>query len=249
MAAGNPSETYSGTSPKLAGWDETGFSNLVGGLIASYRAAEIGGGFADSPGKCAELKFTPASDTLKLKKGQTGTIWSVRVESNGTADNPRATAAKSAFNRTGQENATVTPGQAQGNVVPFNYTVTKAGAGVKVKATFKATSTAGLAAEASWTQPTDAEAPVKRITGTFSGSADIPEFGNFDWHGTITFARDSPDDPGAAGGYTFSSAAFDLTASGTSGPPVNNCKISGSKHFDLGSGYGNGHRHRQWAGG
>ena len=165
------SETFTGAAPRLAGWDDTGFANLVSGLIGSYRRVEIGGGFADTPGKCAELKFSPASDTLKLKKGQTGKV-QVRVESNGTADNPRATAAKSVIDLTGQENATVTPSSARGDVVPFEYKVTKAGKDIKVRAGFKATSTAGLAAERSLDPADRCEAGVKRISGTFSGAID-----------------------------------------------------------------------------
>ena len=53
-------------------------------------------------------------------------------------------------------------------MIPFDYKVTKAGNGIKVRAGFKATSTAGLAPTASWTQPT-AQTGSKRITGTFSG--------------------------------------------------------------------------------
>ncbi len=65
-------------SQTLATFDDSSFAKLVDSMIAVYRFTETSGGFADTPGKCAELKFSPASDTLKLKKGQTGTV-DVRV--------------------------------------------------------------------------------------------------------------------------------------------------------------------------
>ena len=180
----------SGGAAKLDDIDEKRFATAVGNLITAYRSRETGAGFADQPGKCAELKFSPPSDTLKLRKGQTGKV-KVRVESNGTAGNPRATADESVIDLTSAENANVTPSSARGDVVPFDYKVTKAGNGIKVRAGFKATSTAGLAADASWTQPT-AKDVVQTITGTFSGSLDQLFYGpqvhqtHFTWTGNVT---------------------------------------------------------------
>lgn len=233
-----PSETFTGRAPRLAGWDEKGFANLVSGLIGTYRGIETGGGFADTPGKCAELKFSPGSDTLKLRKDQRGKV-DVRVESNGAADNRRATAAESVVTRISQANATFNPPTAQGKAVGFDYKVTRAGSAVKVSAGFKATSTAGLAADATWTQPTFQDS-VKRITGTFGGEFDYktgfpdPPDTHFVWNGTVTFTRDNPDDPGAAGSYTLGSGEVDVTATGT----YLGCEMSGSKRFTLGPGFG-----------
>ncbi len=223
---------------KLAEIDEETFATLVGNQIKIYRSREVGGGFADTPGKCADLKFSPASDTLKLKKGQRGKV-NVRVESNGKAENPRATAAKSAIDLTSKANANITPGSGRGSVVPFDYTVTTDGAGIKVSAGFQATSTAGLAAPATWTQPTKAgEPPVKRITGTFSGSWDY-NGAHIGWSGTVTLTRRNPGDPGAQGQYTQTGGSVTYTVSGLD-PIYQDCSVSQTQQFALPSnpGYG-----------
>jgi hypothetical protein len=238
-AGNSASETVSGRSPNLAAWDDTGFGTLVSGLIGAYRSVETGDGFADKPGKCAELKFSPASDTLKLKKGQSGKV-KVRVESNGTADNPRATAAKSLIDLTSRANANITPSSGKGDVVPFDYKVNKAGRGIKVSAGFRATSTAGLAKPVTWTQPTSNDV-VQTITGTFSGSLTLLVYGpqvhqaNFTWTGDVSYKRDDPEETGAAGSYTLESGKVNLTVSGTT---ALGCTISGSKQITLGPAYG-----------
>ena len=227
-------ESFDGASPRLADWDDRSFAGVVGSLIFSYRIAEseaIGGGFANTPGMCAELKFSPASDTLTLKQGQRGKV-NVRVESNGTADNPRATAAKSAINLTSKENANVTPASGKGKVVPFDYTVTNAGSGITVRAGFRATSTAGLAAPANWTQPTKGgEPPVKRITGTFTGSWEH-NGARISWTGSVTLTRPNPGDPGAQGGYVQSGGTVTYTASGLD-PLYQVCAVSHTEQFSL----------------
>ncbi len=229
--------SLSSTGAKLAEIDEKTFAALVGNRIETYRSLEVGGGFADTPGKCAELKFSPASDTLLLKLSQKGTV-NARVESNGKSENPRATAEKSAIDLTGKANANVTPGSGKGKVVPFSYTVTRAG-GVKVTAGFRATSTAGLAAPATWTQPTKGkEPPVKRITGTFSGSWDY-NGAHFGWTGAVTLTRPNPADPGAQGHYVQSGGTVTYTASGLD-PIYQACSVSQTEQFSLPSNPGRG---------
>ncbi len=218
--------------------DEETFSAVVGNVISTYRSGEIGGGFADTPGKCADLKFSPASDALSLKKGQQGKV-NVRVETNGKSDNPRATAAKSAIDLTSKANANVTPGSGKGKVVPFDYTVTRDGSGIKVTAGFKATSTAGLAAPATWTQPTKVgEPPVKRITGTFSGSWDY-NGSHIGWSGSVTLTRPNAVDPGAQGHYVQTGGTVTYTASGLN-PADQVCEVSQTEEFSLPSNPGRG---------
>ena len=109
--------------------------------------------------------------TPSLKLGQKGKV-NVRVESNGKSENPRATAEKSAIELTSKANTTSPRGAERGR---WSRSTTRSPGrrGIKVTAGFRATSTAGLAAPATWTQPTKGqEPPVKRITGTFSGSWD-----------------------------------------------------------------------------
>ena len=114
------------------------------------------------PNKCAELQFTPASNTLKLAKDATGDF------SGQVTANRGGGAAKGRWTRTGQQNATVTPDTAQGESPSFHYTVTGAGSGVKVTAAFRATSPAGVAS-GTWTQDTEGEILyLGEVTGTLS---------------------------------------------------------------------------------
>jgi hypothetical protein len=213
------------------GHDDGSFARVADAVIRSYRGAESGGGFADTAGKCAELKFSPASETLTLRKNQTGTV-RVRVESNGTSGNPRATAEKSRLTMINPQNATFSPASARGKQVEFDYTVTKAGEGVMVSAGFKATSTAGLAVDATWTQPTEEEATLEEISGTFQGFVHHTGAINFDWSGTITFTRDDFSGPGVPGNFTLTSGQVDVTVSGRDN--VQLCAVNGTRRFQLG---------------
>ena len=114
------------------------------------------------PNRCAELQFSPASNTLKLAKDAAGDFsGQVVAKRDGGA-------AKGRWTRTGQQNATVTPDTAQGEGPSFHYTVTNAGSGVKVTAAFRATSPAGVAS-GTWTQDTEGEILyLGHVSGTLS---------------------------------------------------------------------------------
>jgi hypothetical protein len=117
-------------------------------------------------GTCAKLTFDPASDTLAaLAEGVTGTVTGA-VEANAGG-----TAAKGKWTVTGSANGAIAPPTAQGGKAPFTYVVTHAGSGVKLSASFKATSTAGVA-EGTWTQKTAASADAYYIVDAVNYGAN-----------------------------------------------------------------------------
>jgi hypothetical protein len=165
-----------------------------------------------------------------------GGRWTDRRQVQPTA---LQSAAKSAIDLTSRENANFTPAGAKGKVIPFDYTVTKAGSGIKVRAGFRATSTAGLAAGATWTQPTKgAEPPVKRITGTYTGSWQY-NGARIDWTGSVTLTRPNPGDPGAQGQYVQTGGMITYTASGLD-PLYQACSVSHTEQFSLPNNPGRG---------
>ena len=100
--------------------------------------------------RCAELQFNPASGSLRLAKDASGDFTGqVTAKADGEAATGRWT-------KTGQQYATVTPDTAAGKGPSFHYTVTDAGPGKKVTASFRVTSPAGVAA-GNWTQDTEGE--------------------------------------------------------------------------------------------
>jgi hypothetical protein len=131
------------------------------------------------PNECASMRFEPASETLKLHKGQSGTVKS-RTEAKDGGAPSTATWTSSA-----EQNASFTPGGSEGNALSTSYDVTNAGKGLVVSATFKATSKAGVA-EGTWKQKT--ENTIQTMTGTFTGR-DEREGELLEWSGTATFAR------------------------------------------------------------
>jgi hypothetical protein len=155
--------------------------------------------------ECVSIHFEPASETLTLTKGQTGTVKS-RAEAKGGGAPQKASWTLSA-----QQNATFTPGAGESNPLSTSYTVTKAGGGAIVSATFKATSKAGVA-EATWKQKT--AQLLKLISGTFTGR--IENQGSLiEWTGSATFERtEIGGDPEVASTFRLTSGRAEVTASG-----------------------------------
>jgi hypothetical protein len=83
-------------------------------------------------------------------------------------------AAKAKWTVATQANATFTPATAEAPASSFNYTVTRAGPDVRVTASFRATSTAGVA-EGTWSQPTETNVlyVVDAVTYTASHSGSV----------------------------------------------------------------------------
>jgi hypothetical protein len=170
------------------------------------------------PNACASIHFDPPPETLKLKKGQTGTFKSTTEASGGGAP-PAA-----AWTLSAQQNASFTPTGGSANPLSTSYSVTNAGKDIIVSTDVKATSKAGVA-EGTWKQKT--EQGLTTITGTFSGSFD--DRGEVvEWTGTATFTafEQLPE----ATVLKLSSSKVDAIASGFDG---GGCKISGTEEVPL----------------
>jgi hypothetical protein len=158
------------------------------------------------PNACASMHFEPASETLKLNKGQTGTFKST-IEANKGGTPPAATWTLSA-----QQNASFTPTGGSVNPLSTSYSVTNAGKGLVVSTVVKATSKAGVA-EGTWKQKTTQA--LKTITGTFTGR--IEWLGSLiEWTGQATFERFevAGADPEVASVFQLTSGQAEVTASG-----------------------------------
>jgi hypothetical protein len=124
------------------------FKEIISEEVRNYRSRESAW---QSPGKCAKATFDPPSGgSTKLKLGENGTV-TAKVESN-----QGGVAAKGKWKVTSMANGSFSPPTADGGSAPFQYVVTKAGDGIRLAGTFRATSTAGVA-EGSWSQPTEAD--------------------------------------------------------------------------------------------
>jgi len=161
-------------------------------------------GFWLTPNKCASVQFEPISESLKLHKGQTGTVKSRTEAKAGGAP------AVASWTLGAQQNADFTPSGSEGDPLSTAYSVTNAGKGLLVSATFKATSKAGVA-EGTWKQKT--ENVIQSVTGSFSGR---DERGGevFEWSGTATWTR-LPESPEGASILGLVSSDVTITASGT----------------------------------
>ena len=85
-----------GATPTLTGatgalQDGSSFASLVEGIISSYREAEKGWSSFDHKPYCAEPTFDPESDTVKVKKGQAGTL---KIYAKARSDGGKATEAR-----------------------------------------------------------------------------------------------------------------------------------------------------------
>lgn len=192
------------------------FSAEVDKVTAKLRSREAGWLKANT---CASMHFEPASETLKLKKGQTGTFKSLIEASKGGAP-PAATWTLGA-----QQNATFTPGAAQANPLSTSYNVTNAGKGLLVSATVKATSKAGVA-EGTWKQKT--ESLIQTITGTFSGT-DEREGELLKWTGSATFVR-IPESPDGASILETTTSEVTVTVAGVA---PDGCKVAGEEQVPI----------------
>jgi hypothetical protein len=188
------------------------FASFIGKQISDYRRHEDGW---LQPNSCATLELSPAAGKLLLKKGQTGQLQArVKAEDGGTPTGGKWTLSAPA-------NATFNPSEANGPQTQFGYTVTRAGAGIKVLATVRATSPAGVGRE-EWWEPTKEDLP-DRFSGTFSGENRVA--GKNAFTGTITFVRNRALETPRVAEYVVESVAFDVTF--TAAAP---CSGGGSTH-------------------
>lgn len=218
---------------------QDGFERVAKEAIDSFQRAEPRWSSFERKPYCAEASFAPASNTLKLRKGQTGQLALVaRASTGGNATEARWTLA-------GAENADIVPGSSAAATPSFTYTVTNAPEKGTVRVTVRFTSTAGVG-EATWTQPTEISRLPAGYSGLISGDAtyDAGELGsgNFllaTWAGTVKLQGGAtgapPGFPGVpAGLYSLSSGSVSYSFKGN----VGNCDVAGSGSVGLTAGSG-----------
>jgi hypothetical protein len=192
----------------------------------------------NQPNHCASIKFDPASETLTLEKGNTGSV-GVKLEAK------RGGAPQGAKWTLGdRQNATIAPDKALANPAAFNYTVTNAGEGIEVRGTWKAVSQAGVA-EGTWVQKTrkPRPPPAKKFAGPVSGTAQydsslLGEGNSLDaeWSGNVTLKQEPPlfEIPGVpitSWNYKLVSGSITYSFSGS----IGECHVEGSEPIDLGA--------------
>ncbi len=195
------------------------FAKIAQKEITRYHARETAFG---APNTCAQLTFSPASNTLKLAQSAHGTFnGSINASDGGQASKAR-------WSMTGQQNASFSPTSAPQPSPTFTYDVTRVGPGVSVQASFHVTSTAGVA-ELPWTQPTK-DNTINTIAGTFSGSQDA-QGSVLGFTGNVTYTR-ADQGSGVSGSFEPSSGEITYTASG-SNPAGPGCRQSGTQQFPV----------------
>ena len=165
---------------ELAKQSDEEFAQTVKAIIDEYQNREKAW---QTPNKCATLEFDPASRSLRVRDGQTGTVkGTIKATRGGVAKDGR-------WRRQAQRHVNVTPTQAPGAQPSFSYRVLDAERGIS--ATFRATSPAGVAA-GDWVQ--GGEDFPARFSGTFTGENRTAARNTYS--GTITFVRNASSPAG-----------------------------------------------------
>ena len=208
------------------------FRAVVDKAISGYRSREDAWQVA-SPAKCAELRLSPASNTLTLSGGSAGSFSATAIaKADGSPSELDARLSE-------MQNAAFSPTRAGGQRAQFSYSdvVPSAPPGSKVLVKVHATSKAGVA-EATWEQPLRPPFEINKIAGNFSGSYTVPTGGGrtgvVSWTGSATFVRTTPPGfPGASGSYVLKAGSVSIHYSGGSIVGDALCNMSGSTFVDL----------------
>ena len=156
------------------------FASTAEAAISGYRGAEARWStFNPTGGYCAEPVLSPDSNTLKLKKGDTGqlSIYAKARQDGGGAS-------EATWTLLDQENAEFSP--TSSDAAPtISYTVTNAPENGFVKVKIKFSSTAGVG-EKTWTQPTEPPMRINHLTGTFGGEVRLGDQSIQSWNGNVT---------------------------------------------------------------
>ncbi|MET0768842.1 MAG: hypothetical protein ABW081_02960 [Solirubrobacteraceae bacterium] len=199
------------------------FRDIVKSAVDRFKVTEEAW---QRPNACASITFTPASDTKRLRRGETG---SVTARTNAK---PGGSPAAASWTRTASANAPFTPDTASANPARFSHGgVTRTGRGVNVSVTLKSVSKAGVA-QATWTQPTRADG-ITRISGTFDGTWRTPDGkSTMTFLGDVAYERAGPaTGSGAAGVFMLKSGGYNLTLSGLDVSTTSGCRMTGSGHI------------------
>lgn len=222
MAGVDPADRIAAEIKVAREWQTQADKEFAAEVDKATKQLQAQEGFWLTPNKCASVQFEPISESLKLHKGQAGTVKSRTEAKRGGAP------AVASWTLGAQQNADFTPSGSEGNPLSTAYNVTNAGKGLLVSATFKATSKAGVA-EDTWKQKT--ESVIQSMTGSFSGR---DERGGelLEWSGTATYAR-LPESPDGASVLQVTSYEVTVTASGTT---PTGCSQTGKETVPLFSG-------------
>ena len=206
------------------------FRAIVDKAIAGYRSRETAW---QTPKKCAQLRFSPAPNTVRLRRSQQGSFTATAIAKQD--GNPSELDAR----LSSPVNATFSPARAGGQRARFEYRVTGT-ARDRVKATIRATSKAGVDEE-TWQQPVDVPAPLPtRYGGTVSGTGvyDATELGTGNslrgtWSATFMALKAAmPPFPGSTMvNYQLLSGSLHYNFTGH----VGDCEVAGSGSIDLGA--------------
>jgi hypothetical protein len=209
-----------------------GFARSAKAAIDNFKQAEPRWSSFDRKPFCAQAVFSPATDTIKVKRGEKKPIGIyARAQDGG-----RATGAR--WELLGLSNADFSPGTSQDASPTIQYTVSKTPQGDQVKVTAKFTSTAGVG-EDSWKQQIEGALP-ERFAATFSGSAsyDSSEVGEgggqANWSGNAELREvPNPYPPGtfpyALAYYKIASGSISYSYSGALG----DCSATASGPIEL----------------
>lgn len=186
------------------------------------------------PNRCARLEFGKANESLTLAAGEGGEE-SVRLDATRGGSPPRADWTLSA-----QENGEFSFASHSSNPTNFSYRATKTGKGVKVKATVRAVSKAGIA-EQSWVQKTRPEDGIQTIEGSFGGELTGATVtgppSTQKWSGVVSLHRLTPPDGGPSSGlFVVTSGNVSVDLSGTESSGATGCLQSGSAQAPISGG-------------
>jgi len=218
---GSSSVSIQGDAAPFAGdANANRFAEAVASAIRTFRAAEAGWSSFQPPegGFCATAVFTPQSNALRLKAGETGRV-GIYAKAH---DGGRAAGAR--WTLISPVNATFSPSSVRAPSPQVNYRVAGSPRGNRVQMTARFTSTAGVGKDP-WTQPL--EGLPTRFQGSFSGQNQLAATNSFS--GKITFVLDQAQSKEGVAVYDAESVDFSVTLSGTSP-----CQINASAHVTLG---------------
>jgi hypothetical protein len=208
------------------------FADTAKSAITSYRKAEERWSSLKEP-YCAEPVFDPASNAIKLKRGESKQL---AIYAKARADGGRATEAR--WTLLAPLNADFSPMASQDAAPSIQYTVAKSAAGDQVRVTVRVTSTAGVG-QKTWTEPIESSG--HRIEGNFGGeflgetALEVPSVQK--WAGVVKFNLLVPGEGGGPNGlYTVepgSGSNVSIDLSGIEYSTITGCHQSGSAQGPL----------------
>jgi hypothetical protein len=221
------SSAQAGATARIQAAADKGFAATVDRAIENYRERERAW---QTPNKCAKLEFTPGVNSRTLRPSERGnfTARAIAQEGGGGAELDAQLSS--------QLNASFSPARVRGPQARFEYTVFPVPSGGKVRASIRATSKAGVAADP-WEQNVQPPFTIHNIAGNFSGSVTQSIGGEnavISWTGSATFERTVPAGiAGAFGTYVLKAGSVSVHYSGREITGSADCDMSGSTFVDL----------------